>query len=430
MISYNIKIIRSFFKLVKGSKKWTFFLFFGSAMGHLSSLLIPIFTSNIIYEVTTGNINATYINIGLLAVTYMFYNLFWYLNYVSYSYNFKYSYNNLREKIIDRIFTYDIEFSNKISTGTILNTVNTDVANLSEMIDNICEIIIVFIKVIIMIFIFLKTNIFIGVIVLLLEYLYLKSYNYCNVMSIKYLRGQQKYRDKLTDNFAQILNGMSEIKIYNIYNKIKNNFYIIANKWSDQYILKRKYLNISASLLPFIIHFGKVMLYFILVMFIIKGKFEVNMLILLITYFENIMTNTEGLMEYSRQLREWFISIIRINNILNYSSNQQLVFGMNNNDYINGLVEFKNVNFSYKTKNKGNIENISFTAEPNMITAIVGHSGSGKTTITNLLLRKYKIDSGEILIDNESIYNYSNDIYSKNVIGVNQSSFIFNMSIR
>lgn len=430
MISDNIKIIRSFFKLVKGSKKWTFFLFFGSAMGHLSSLLIPIFTSNIIYEVTTGNINATYINIGLLAVTYMFYNLFWYLNYVSYSYNFKYSYNNLREKIIDRIFTYDIEFSNKISTGTILNTVNTDVANLSEMIDNICEIIIVFIKVIIMIFIFLKTNIFIGVIVLLLEYLYLKSYNYCNVMSIKYLRGQQKYRDKLTDNFAQILNGMSEIKIYNIYNKIKNNFYIIANKWSDQYILKRKYLNISASLLPFIIHFGKVMLYFILVMFIIKGKFEVNMLILLITYFENIMTNTEGLMEYSRQLREWSISIIRINNILNYSSNQQLVFGMNNNDYINGLVEFKNVNFSYKTKNKGNIENISFTAEPNMITAIVGHSGSGKTTITNLLLRKYKIDSGEILIDNESIYNYSNDIYSKNVIGVNQSSFIFNMSIR
>ena len=430
MISDNIKIIRSFFKLVKGSKKWTFFLFFGSAMGHLSSLLIPIFTSNIIYEVTTGNINATYINIGLLAVTYMFYNLFWYLNYVSYSYNFKYSYNNLREKIIDRIFTYDIEFSNKISTGTILNTVNTDAANLSEMIDNICEIIIVFIKVIIMIFIFLKTNIFIGVIVLLLEYLYLKSYNYCNVMSIKYLRGQQKYRDKLTDNFAQILNGMSEIKIYNIYNKIKNNFYIIANKWSDQYILKRKYLNISASLLPFIIHFGKVMLYFILVMFIIKGKFEVNMLILLITYFENIMTNTEGLMEYSRQLREWSISIIRINNILNYSSNQQLVFGMNNNDYINGLVEFKNVNFSYKTKNKGNIENISFTAEPNMITAIVGHSGSGKTTITNLLLRKYKIDSGDILIDNESIYNYSNDIYSKNVIGVNQSSFIFKMSIR
>ena len=430
MIKDNVKIIRDFFKLVKGSKKWILLLFFGSIMAHLSSLLIPVFTSNIIYEVTNGNANATYMNIGLLAITYIAYNLFWYLNYVSYSHNFKYSYKNLREKIVDKVFTYDTEFSDKLSKGTILNTVNTDTANLSEMIDNVCEIMVVFIKVIIMIFIFLKTNIYIGIIVLLLEYLYLKSFDYCNIMSTKYLRGQQKYRDKLTDNLSQILNGLGEIKVFNIYDKIKNNFYIIANKWSDQYMSKRKYVNIRSSLLPFIIHFGKIFLYLILVFFVLNGKYEVNMLILLITYFENVMSNTSDLMGYSRQIREWSISITRINNILNYSSKQQIAFGMNDNDYIDGLVEFKNVSFSYKSKNKGNIENINFTAEPNKITALVGHSGSGKTTITNLILRKYKIDEGQILIDGENIYDYSKEIYSTNVVGVNQSPFIFNMSIR
>lgn len=430
MIKDNIKIIRDFFKLVKGSKKWIFLLFFGSIMAHLSSLLIPVFTSNIIYEVTNGNANATYMNIGLLAITYIAYNLFWYLNYVSYSHNFKYSYKNLREKIVDKVFTYDNEFSDKLSKGTILNTVNTDTANLSEMIDNVCEIMVVFVKVIIMILIFLKTNIYIGFIVLLLECLYLKSFDYCNVMSTKYLRGQQKYRDKLTDNLSQILNGLGEIKVFNIYDKIKNNFYIIANKWANQYMLKRKYVNIRSSLLPFIIHFGKVLLYLILAFLVLNGNFEVNILILLITYFENIMTNTKELMGYSRQIREWSISITRINNILNYSSKQQITFGTNDNDYINGMVEFKNVNFSYKSKNKGNIENISFYAEPNKITALVGHSGSGKTTIINLILRKYKLDSGEILIDNENIYEYSKDVYSTNIVGVNQSPFIFNMSIR
>ena len=430
LIKENVKIIRDFFKLVKGSKKWIFLLFFGSIMAHLSSLLVPVFTSNIIYEVTNGNANATYINIGLLAITYIAYNLFWYLNYVSYSHNFKYSYKNLREKIVDKVFTYDTDFSDKLSKGTIINTVNTDTANLSEMIDNVCEIMVVFVKVIIMIFIFLKTNIFIGLIVLLLECLYLKSFDYCNIMSTKYLRGQQKYRDKLTDNLSQILNGLGEIKVFNIYDKIKNNFYIIANKWSEQYMLKRKYVNIRSSLLPFIIHFGKIFLYLILVFFVLNGKYEVNILILLITYFENIMTNTKELMGYSRQIREWSISITRINNILDYSSKQQITFGINDNDYINGLVEFKNVNFSYKSKNKGNIENISFLAEPNRITALVGHSGSGKTSITNLILRKYKIDSGQILIDNENIYDYSKDVYSTNVVGVNQSPFIFNMSIR
>jgi len=79
LIRDNVNIIRDFFRLVKGSKKWIFLLFFGSIMAHLSSLLIPIFTSNIIYEVTKNNVDATYINIGLLAITYVAYNLFWYL---------------------------------------------------------------------------------------------------------------------------------------------------------------------------------------------------------------------------------------------------------------------------------------------------------------------------------------------------------------
>ena len=430
MIKDNIKIIRDFFKLVKGSKKWIFLLFLGSITAHLSSLLIPVFASNIIYEVTNKNVNATYLNIGLLAITYIAYNLFWYLNYISYSHNFKYSYKNLREKIIDKVFTYDTEFSDKISKGTILNTVNTDTANLSEMIDNVCEIMVVFAKVIIMIIIFLKTNLFIGILVLLLEIIYLKAFDYCNIKSTKYLRGQQKYRDKLTDNLSQILNGLGEIKVFNIYKKIKNNFYIIANKWSEQYMFKRKYVNIRSSLLPFIIHFGKIILYLILATLVLNGKYEVNVLVLLITYFENIMTSTKELMGYSRQIREWSISITRINNILNYSSKQQITFGLNENDYINGVVEFKNVNFSYKSKNKGNIKNINFIAEPNKITALVGHSGSGKTTITNLILRKYKVDDGEVLIDNVNIYDYSNKVFSTNVVGVNQSPFIFNMSIR
>lgn len=430
MIKDNIKIIRDFFKLVKGSKKWIFLLFLGSITAHLSSLLIPVFASNIIYEVTNKNVNATYLNIGLLAITYIAYNLFWYLNYISYSHNFKYSYKNLREKIIDKVFTYDTEFSDKISKGTILNTVNTDTANLSEMIDNVCEIMVVFAKVIIMIIIFLKTNLFIGILVLLLEIIYLKAFDYCNIKSTKYLRGQQKYRDKLTDNLSQILNGLGEIKVFNIYKKIKNNFYIIANKWSEQYMFKRKYVNIRSSLLPFIIHFGKIILYLILATLVLNGKYEVNVLVLLITYFENIMTSTKELMGYSRQIREWSISITRINNILNYSSKQQITFGLNENDYINGMVEFKNVNFSYKSKNKGNIKNINFIAEPNKITALVGHSGSGKTTITNLILRKYKVDDGEVLIDNVNIYDYSNKVFSTNVVGVNQSPFIFNMSIR
>lgn len=430
MFRDNIKIIKSFFKLVKGSKFWITQLFLGSILAHLSSLLIPVFTSNIILQITNGNSNATYTNIILLILTYIAYNLLWYWNYISYSHNFKYSYKNLREKIVDKVFTYDAEFTNKITKNTILNTINVDTGSLSEMIDQVCEIIVVSIKLIVITIIFLVTNIWIGLIVILLEFLYLKSYDYCNIKNAKYLLGQQKYRDKLTDNLSQILNGLGEIKLFNMFDKMKQNFNIIANKWSEQYMKKRKYVNIRDSLLPFIVHFGKVTLYFVLAFLTLNGYYEINTLILLIAYFENIMENTSDLMNYSGIIRERSVSITRIENILNYTSKQQIEFGINETDYISGLVEFKNVYFSYKTKNEGNISKISFLAEPNKITAIVGHSGSGKTTIANLLLRKYIIDKGDILIDKENIYNYSQNIYHKNVIAVNQSTFLFNMSIR
>lgn len=430
MVRDNINIIRDFFRLVKGSKLWITFLFLGSILAHLCSLLIPVFTSDIVYHVTKHHVQAAYLSILFLGITYVAYNLFWFLNYVSYSYNFKYSYRNLREKIVDKVLTYDQDFEDKLSKGVILNTVNTDVAHLSEMIDQICEIMVVFVKVIALIFIFLKTNIIIGLIVLLFEYLYLEAYDYCNVRSTKYLMGQYKYRDKLTDNLSQILNGLSEIKTFHIYDKMKHNFNVIANRWSNQYMKKRYYVNIRGSLIPFIIHFGKIILYLVLVTLVLNGTYEVDTLILLISYFETTMTNTQNLMTYSRQIREWSVSIKRIETVLNYSSNQMLEFGMNDNDYIQGLVQFDHVTFSYKTKNKGNISDISFCAKPNQITVLVGHSGSGKTTITSLLLRKYKVDSGQIFIDGENIYDYSKKIYSTNVVSVNQSPFIFDMSIR
>ena len=69
-------------------------------------------------------------------------------------------------------------------------------------------------------------------------------------------------------------------------------------------------------------------------------------------------------------------------------------------------------------------------AQPNQITALVGHSGSGKSTIANLLLRKYIVDDGEITIDGDDIYSFTDKAYATNVVGVDQVPFMFNLSIR
>ena len=105
-----------------------------------------------------------------------------------------------------------------------------------------------------------------------------------------------------------------------------------------------------------------------------------------------------------------------------------LAFGDNQTDEISGKIEFKNVFFTYE--NQLILKNVSFEISPHSFTAIVGKSGSGKSTIFRLLLRLYKADKGSILLDEEDIYKYSKEVYASNVSIVTQKPFIFDMSIR
>lgn len=85
-------------------------------------------------------------------------------------------------------------------------------------------------------------------------------------------------------------------------------------------------------------------------------------------------------------------------------------------EHLKGDVEFQNVTFGY-TPETTVLHNISFTAEEGKTVAIVGPTGSGKTTIINLLNRFYHINEGDILVDGNSIYNYQKDPL-RNKIGV------------
>ncbi len=69
------------------------------------------------------------------------------------------------------------------------------------------------------------------------------------------------------------------------------------------------------------------------------------------------------------------------------------------------------------------LKNVSFEIPPQSFTAIVGKSGSGKSTIFRLLLRLYKANKGTILLDDDSIYNYTKEVYSSNVSIVTQKAF-------
>ena len=104
-------------------------------------------------------------------------------------------------------------------------------------------------------------------------------------------------------------------------------------------------------------------------------------------------------------------------------------FGDKNITVTNGKIELKNVNFSY-LEGVPVLNNLNLTFEANKTTAIVGRSGSGKSTILSLLNKLYTINSGEILIDGHNINTLTEESLRDNIGVVTQAPYIFNRTIR
>ena len=96
--------------------------------------------------------------------------------------------------------------------------------------------------------------------------------------------------------------------------------------------------------------------------------------------------------------------------------------------HIKGKVEFDHVWFGYSEDNFV-LKNVSFTVEPGQTIAIVGHTGSGKTTIISLLNRLYEVSKGQIKIDDLPVQDYQIDVLRKNIGVVLQDVFLFSGSV-
>ena len=93
-------------------------------------------------------------------------------------------------------------------------------------------------------------------------------------------------------------------------------------------------------------------------------------------------------------------------------------------------IKFKNINFSYNSEEAITLKSINLDFEGGKMTSLVGHSGSGKSTIMNLIPRFYDAQSGDILIDNQSIYQTTIDSIRKEISMVSQETTLFDDTIK
>ena len=425
----HFEILRQIISLAPGKKIEIMEMFISDLFYNLSSLLPPVATAGIIAVLTEkGEFHAIWFYVMLYLLFYVIQFGFLYWNYHVYVRLSHHYYSVVQQELFEHIANND-SILEKISKGKITDTCSEDVSYIVFAVDAVADAFTGLIQLGVIFLIFASYDIFVALFALAIDVVYLKIMDVNSKKVAKYYEGTRKYQDKIIDILNQMLGNLKQVKSLNIMPNLTKKLNKSRKEYDAQYNKKYAYMMDRYCKIPMIVYVGKIALYVFLSALVLDGKMTLDRLVLLISYFEMVITSTDAILEQFLNLSHYGVRINRIKHILNYTNETtEIEFGDVDNDYINGLVTFDRVN--YDLKNKKILKNVSFKALPNEITAIVGRPGSGKTTIVNLLYRLYRVKSGSILIDDESIYNYTKKVYASNVSGVFQKAFTFKMSIR
>jgi len=235
--------------------------------------------------------------------------------------------------------------------------------------------------------------------------------------------------DKLNQVIRENLTGVRVVRAFNKQDHEKIRFERANRDLTDTAIKVNK---LMAALMPgmsLVLNFTTIAVIWFGAKRIDSGSMQVGDLMAFIQYVMQIMFALIMVSMMFVMIPRASASAIRINEVLETipeikNPNQSQEFKSNQ-----GLVEFRNVTFSYPGAEEPALNNISFTAEPGKFTAIIGGTGSGKSTLLNLIPRFYDVSSGEILIDGINIKDiYQNSLRDK--IGyVPQKSVLFTGTI-
>ena len=238
----------------------------------------------------------------------------------------------------------------------------------------------------------------------------------------------QEYLSKLTTFSQEFFSGINVIKSFSIEKKSLADFTDIANTSKEKNIGLYKAQALFFPLMILLIGASNIIVIYIGGMRYIEGKISFGVIAEFIIYV-NMLT-------WPVAVVGWITSIVqqaeasqkRINEFLNETPEIQNysteVFNML------GKIEFKNVTFTYDDTNITALKDINFSVEKGKTIAILGKTGSGKTTIASLIARLYDIELGAILIDNIPIKDI-NLTRLRNSIGfVPQDAFLFSDTIK
>lgn len=338
----------------------------------------------------------------------------------------------LREKVFKKVLSFSTAELNKFSTASLITRSTNDVQQIQMLISILFRVVVYapiigiggFIKV-------LTTNDnsmawIIGVAILAVLFIVVTLF----IIAMPKFRKLQELTDKLNLVSREILSGLQVIRAFNTERKEEKRFDVANKDLMKTNVFVNRTMSIMMPALMLIMNGITVLIVWFGGQNVNQGIIQVGDMMAFIQYTMQIVMAFLMISMISIMLPRASVSANRINEVIETEPSikdkkETKKFNPNKK----GVVEFKNVSFRYPDADTEILEDINFTAEPGKTTAIIGSTGSGKSTIVNLIPRFYDVTGGELLIDGVNIKDVSlKDL--RDVIGfVPQKGLLFSGTI-
>lgn len=335
---------------------------------------------------------------------------------------------DLKKDMLESLTNFEVKNFDNTNSGLFISRLNKDTTELSELFDYITDDLSGIILNVSFIGYVLYLNVYLGLFLILniiLVYILTskKLYYYKNAKS------DYKNKDeKVVGIYTDVIRGIREIRNLNLKKKV---LFDVNKKTDESITAEIKSIHTRRTWNRYIASFQHVIDFlFILisVYFIVNNSLQVSSFLIIFLYKNKVLNLINYISEIREKLSDGKVAASRVFDIITYNSFSKEKYGKRDISNLDGYIEFKDVNFKYNSKNL--FYNLNFKIEPNKMTAIVGKSGEGKSTILKLINKSYEIDNGTILIDDLNINDLSEDTIKNSISIVSQSPYIFNLSIK
>lgn len=334
---------------------------------------------------------------------------------------------DLRSDLFKKVNSFSFENMDNFDTASLITRLTNDVTQIQNFIHGLMRILIkapiTGIGCIIMVLSLNKNLVFILFIIVPIAFLLI-------VLNMKigypFFSKLQKALDNVNSIMRQYLAGVRVVKAFNRFDYEISRFSKANNKLSDIGIATSRIMAFFSPCITLIVNLGIAAVIYLGGSYVNKGQMKVGQIMAAVNYMTQFLfslmmiSNVFNVFIRAKASCERVSEVLlQQNNII--ESNKEIITN------VKGKIEFKNVSFSYK--NSKILNNITFKCLPNQTIGIIGSTGSGKTTLINLIPRFYDVSSGEIKIDCVNVKDYKQAILRQKIALVPQKNILFTGTI-